>query len=82
MSSAPSHPQHRHHRARRTTAKTTLVDAILAQSGDAPRECRGSGRTAFLDSNPLERERGITILSKNCAVDWDLRGWRDAPRST
>ncbi len=48
--------------------KTTLVDAILAQSGtlrenEAREEC-------ILDSNPLERERGITILSKNCAVDW------------
>ena len=48
--------------------KTTLVDAILAQSGvfreNAERE------DCVLDSNPLERERGITILSKNCAVDW------------
>ena len=48
--------------------KTTLVDAILSQSGvfreNAERE------DCVLDSNPLERERGITILSKNCAVDW------------
>ncbi len=48
--------------------KTTLVDAILAQSG----VLRGGAELedCVLDSNPLERERGITILSKNCAVDW------------
>jgi GTP-binding protein len=46
--------------------KTTLVDAILAQSGIL----REGGDACVLDSNPLERERGITILSKNCAVDW------------
>ncbi|GAB4276161.1 MAG: translational GTPase TypA [Oscillatoriaceae cyanobacterium] len=46
--------------------KTTLVDALLKQSGifregeDVP-DC-------VMDSNPLERERGITILSKNTAV--------------
>jgi GTP-binding protein len=52
--------------------KTTLVDAMLAQSGvvklgDGEQEC-------VLDSNPLERERGITILAKNCAVTYTLRG--------
>ena len=46
--------------------KTTLVDALLKQSGifregeDVP-DC-------VMDSNDLERERGITILSKNTAV--------------
>ena len=48
--------------------KTTLVDAILAQSG-VLRDAAQS-EDCVLDSNPLERERGITILSKNCAVDW------------
>jgi GTP-binding protein len=48
--------------------KTTLVDALLKQAGvfrsaDAGQEC-------VLDSNPLERERGITILAKNCAVNY------------
>ena len=48
--------------------KTTLVDGLLAQSGtfrdnQAVEEC-------FLDSNDLERERGITILAKNTVVHW------------
>ena len=55
--------------------KTTLVDQLLRQSGqfhhgELVGEC-------ILDSNPLERERGITILSKNCAIDYtDRRGRR------
>lgn len=46
--------------------KTTLADALLKQS-DTFRE-RGLQGETVLDSNPLERERGITILAKNCAV--------------
>jgi GTP-binding protein len=46
--------------------KTTLVDALLRQSGNF-RESQVSQDT-LLDSNPLERERGITILSKNVAI--------------
>ncbi len=46
--------------------KTTLVDAMLKQSG-VFREGQHVA-TRVLDSNPLERERGITILSKNTAV--------------
>ena len=46
--------------------KTTLVDAILAQTG--VRSAKDA--TCVMDSNPLERERGITILAKNCAVDY------------
>ncbi|MBV8344918.1 MAG: translational GTPase TypA [Candidatus Eremiobacteraeota bacterium] len=46
--------------------KTTLVDAMLKQSG-VFREGQQVA-TRVLDSNPLERERGITILSKNTAV--------------
>ena len=51
--------------------KTTLVDAMLRQSGtfranEAVAEC-------VMDSNPLERERGITILAKNCAVTYQVR---------
>ena len=46
--------------------KTTLADALLKQS-DTFRD-RGLEGTTILDSNDLERERGITILSKNCAV--------------
>jgi GTP-binding protein len=46
--------------------KTTLVDAMLRQSG-VFREGQAVA-TRVLDSNPLERERGITILAKNTAV--------------
>lgn len=48
--------------------KTTLVDALLRQSGQF-RESQLSG-DCILDSNDLERERGITILSKNIALDY------------
>lgn len=53
--------------------KTTLVDQLLRQSGQfRPNELKGD---CILDSNPLERERGITILSKNCAIHYvDLEG--------
>jgi len=48
--------------------KTTLVDALLRQSGQF-REGELTG-DCILDSNPLEKERGITILSKNCAIQY------------
>src|SRR5207248_10318623 len=48
--------------------KTTLVDALLRQSGKS-RESRVAQDT-MLDSNPLERERGITILAKNVAINY------------
>ncbi len=48
--------------------KTTLVDSLLRQS-DTFREKLLEGE-AILDSNPLERERGITILAKNVAVTY------------
>src|SRR5689334_18486229 len=48
--------------------KTTLVDGLLKQAGafrrgEVVQECA-------LDSNPIERERGITILAKNTAITW------------
>jgi GTP-binding protein len=48
--------------------KTTLVDCLLRQSG----EFRASQLVGdcILDSNDLERERGITILAKNCAIHY------------
>ncbi len=48
--------------------KTTLVDCLLRQSG----QYRASQLTGdcILDSNDLERERGITILAKNIAINW------------
>src|SRR5437667_3470565 len=47
--------------------KTTLVDALLRQSGNF-RDSQVQQDT-LLDSNPLERERGITILAKNVAIN-------------
>jgi len=48
--------------------KTTLVDHMLRQAGVFRANQQVNER--FLDSNPLERERGITILAKNAAVRW------------
>ena len=50
--------------------KTTLVDQLLQQSGtfDDVRKDLGD---RVMDSNDLEKERGITILSKNTAVNWN-----------
>ena len=49
--------------------KTTLVDQLLRQSGTF-RENQAVD-TRVMDSNDLEKERGITILSKNCAVEYE-----------
>ena len=49
--------------------KTTLVDSLLAQSGIF--RDNEAVPTCVLDSNDLERERGITILSKNTAVTYN-----------
>ena len=52
--------------------KTTLVDNLLKQSGNFRsgelEKLEGGQHHLIMDSNPLERERGITILSKNCAI--------------
>ena len=48
--------------------KTTLVDALLRQSGTFRANERVAERV--MDSNDLERERGITILAKNTAVHY------------
>jgi len=48
--------------------KTTLVDKLLVQSGTFAAHQQISER--MLDSNALERERGITIFAKNCAVEY------------
>ncbi len=59
--------------------KTTLVDQILYQSGMFRTEeldkLAGGQHNLIMDSNPLEKERGITILSKNCAINYtDSKG--------
>jgi GTP-binding protein len=48
--------------------KTTLVDQLLRQSGTFRENEKIAERV--MDSNDIERERGITILAKNCAVQW------------
>jgi GTP-binding protein len=55
--------------------KTTLVDQLLRQSGQFRQGELGGD--LILDSNPLERERGITILAKNCAIDYTDRTGRE-----
>lgn len=49
--------------------KTTLVDKLLQQSGTLGRKDQGSERV--MDSNDQEKERGITILAKNTAIEWN-----------
>ena len=49
--------------------KTTLVDQLLQQSGTLGERAAVSER--MMDSNDLEKERGITILSKNTAITWN-----------
>ena len=48
--------------------KTTLVDKLLQQSGTLGRKDQGAER--IMDSNDQEKERGITILAKNTAIEW------------
>ena len=48
--------------------KTTLVDQLLRQSGTL--DARKDLQERVMDSNALERERGITILAKNTAITW------------
>ena len=48
--------------------KTTLVDKLLQQSGTL--QSRGELEDRVMDSNDIEKERGITILAKNTAINW------------
>jgi GTP-binding protein len=48
--------------------KTTLVDRLLQQSGTL--DARIGNVSCIMDSNDLEKERGITILAKNTAIQW------------
>ncbi len=48
--------------------KTTLVDKLLRQSGTLDE--RGAREERVMDSNDIEKERGITILAKNTAISW------------
>ncbi|MGA0817290.1 MAG: GTP-binding protein, partial [Burkholderiaceae bacterium] len=49
--------------------KTTLVDKLLQQAGTFRSNQAVNERV--MDSNDLEKERGITILAKNCAVEYE-----------
>ncbi|MEQ1778564.1 MAG: translational GTPase TypA, partial [Nitrosomonas sp.] len=49
--------------------KTTMVDKLLHQAGTFAAHQQISERV--MDSNDIERERGITILAKNCAIDYE-----------
>ena len=49
--------------------KTTLVDKLLQQTGTLGRKNMGTERV--MDSNDQEKERGITILAKNTAIEWN-----------
>ena len=49
--------------------KTTLVDKLLEQSGTL--DTRGGLEERTMDSNDIEKERGITILAKNTAINWN-----------
>ena len=53
--------------------KTTLVDKLLRQSGTLVSYGETEVQERVMDSNDIERERGITILSKNTAIEWE--GW-------
>ncbi len=61
--------------------KTSLVDQLLKQSGNFRAgeldKLAGGQHDLIMDSNPLERERGITILSKNCAVVYHAEDGRE-----
>src|SRR3989338_8498311 len=48
--------------------KTTLVDCLFQQSGTLGE--RAAPIKRLMDSNPIEQERGITILAKNAAIRW------------
>ncbi len=50
--------------------KTTLVDALLRQANTTLTK-ENQGAELIMDSNDLERERGITIFSKNASVQWN-----------
>ena len=52
--------------------KTTMVDRLLQSAGTFRENQQVAERV--MDSNDLERERGITILAKNCAVEYRRPG--------
>lgn len=59
--------------------KTTLVDALLRQS-ETKLNKEVAGADLIMDSNELEKERGITIFSKNASVMWSPEGSEEATK--
>ena len=51
--------------------KTTLIDALLKQTNTFRENQEEMGTERILDSNDQERERGITITAKNCAIEYE-----------
>jgi len=51
--------------------KTTLIDALLKQTNTFRENEEEMGAERILDSNDQEKERGITITAKNCAIDFE-----------
>ena len=51
--------------------KTTLSEAMMYESGSIRKMGRVDNQDAFLDTNSLERERGITIFSKQARFSWE-----------
>ena len=60
--------------------KTTLVDKLLQQSGTF--DARAETQERVMDSNDLEKERGITILAKNTAIKWTTVSTSLIPQGT
>lgn len=61
--------------------KTTMVDQLLRQSGTFAEHEKVVD--TVMDNNAIEKERGITILAKNCAVTWKARtSTSSTPRAT
>ena len=50
--------------------KTTLVDRMIEAGNDYSERDRGDSKELIMDNNDLERERGITIVSKNVSVTY------------
>ncbi|MDJ1370553.1 translational GTPase TypA [Gulosibacter molinativorax] len=59
--------------------KTTLVDAMLKQTGTFGDHSQHADEERVMDSNDLEREKGITILAKNTAIRYDGEHATDGP---
>ncbi|MFC0180111.1 translational GTPase TypA [Thorsellia kenyensis] len=51
--------------------KTTIVDKLLKKSGTFAEDRQNDSTERVMDSNELEKERGITILAKNTAINWN-----------